>query len=206
MLIGRNGNDYVHPEPGGQATCPTCAEELTAKCGDIVTWHWAHKTGTDCDSWSEGETEWHARWKLCAPINRREVTFGTHRADVVAGDGVICEIQHSDIAVDDVIRREAHYGNMRWIFHVGHRDYDWEPFSDGRWKIHRKHTWHAIGACEKRVMLDFGQTGVLSCERINNAGTFAWGYLYEPATIGRWIAGPEYREGWKVTTATDSRS
>jgi hypothetical protein len=47
-----------------------------------------------------------------------------------------------------------------------------------------------------RVLLDLGDTvGVLSCERIEYAGTRAFGYLYDHVTIRRWMAGPGYRFG-----------
>ena len=75
----------------------------------------------DCDPWWEPETEWHRKWKAFG--HRTEVTIENHRADVVTSprpgypDGLIIELQHSSISVDDVLAREACYGNrLRWIF------------------------------------------------------------------------------------------
>ena len=49
---------------GDESLCPECGEPLSAKRGDIVVWHWAHKPcrhkKRDCDHY---ETNWHLRWK-----------------------------------------------------------------------------------------------------------------------------------------------
>ena len=46
--------------------CPDCESPLIAKCGDIVSWHWAHPpdgdSSRDCARWEE--SEWHASAKL----------------------------------------------------------------------------------------------------------------------------------------------
>jgi len=81
--------------PGARSTCPGCGGELVAKCGRIVTWHWAH-LAADCDPWSEPESEWHRRWKfwfLSHPGVRVEVPMAEHRADVVLADGRIVELR-----------------------------------------------------------------------------------------------------------------
>lgn len=92
-----------------------CNSEVLAKCGRRVAAHWAH-IAADCDPWSEPETPWHREWKSLAPPERREVVIGHHRADAVASDGRIVEIQHSPIATADIDAREAHYRRMLWIF------------------------------------------------------------------------------------------
>jgi len=106
---------------------------VIAKCGDLVVHHWAHRAA-DCDPWSEPETPWHREWKSHAPQHRQEVVIGRHRADVVAPNGVVVEIQHSNIAGGEVRERERFYKRMLWIFDAR------EASETGR---------ILIGACEK---------------------------------------------------------
>ena len=60
MFLARLGAERVRATPGGCATCPMCGGKVIAKCGDIMSWHWAHEA-SDCDTWSEGESDWHAQ-------------------------------------------------------------------------------------------------------------------------------------------------
>ncbi len=110
--------------PDGVATCPCCAEDVVAKCGRIVRWHWAHKAQTDCDPWSESETLWHAAWK--SRYEHTEVVmdrvvgavFSRHRADAVSrkhGVETVLEFQHSSLEAAEVAEREDFYGNMLWV-------------------------------------------------------------------------------------------
>ena len=96
------------------ATCPSCDHPVVAKCGSIVTWHWAHQARADCDPWAEPDSEWHHRWQDAAPPHQREVIIGNHRADIVTGDGAVVELQHSTISPEEIAEREAHYGRMWW--------------------------------------------------------------------------------------------
>jgi len=114
MQLAMIGNELTIPKPGLKAVCPICKEEVIPKCGDINIWHWAHVKGTDCDSWSEPETEWHIQWKECFPKENREVTIGPHRADV-QWMGRIIEFQHSPINQVDICNREVFYGSMIWV-------------------------------------------------------------------------------------------
>lgn len=100
---------------GERALCPACHGEVLAKCGDLIVNHWAHRA-RDCDPWSEPETEWHREWKSYAPIHRQEVVIGAHRADIVAANGVVVEIQHSNISGEEIRERERFYKRLLWIF------------------------------------------------------------------------------------------
>lgn len=111
----------VQAAKGLAAACPCCQSEVIAKCGSVVVHHWAHKSLKDCDSWSEGETEWHRAWKERFPEECREVVMGCHRADVRLPDrdGVVrvIEFQHSPISVEEAAEREAFYGpGLVWVF------------------------------------------------------------------------------------------
>src|SRR5215475_4669527 len=60
--------------PGTRAACPTCRAPTLAKCGEIVTWHWAHPAARECDPWAEHETAWHLDWKRRFPRDWVEYT------------------------------------------------------------------------------------------------------------------------------------
>jgi hypothetical protein len=77
--------------------------------------HWAHRAG-DCDPWYEPESAWHLGWKSRAPADWCEVFMGPHRADIRRPhDGLVIELQHSSLAPEDVLAREAFYSPMIWI-------------------------------------------------------------------------------------------
>lgn len=129
---------------GTVGICPGCAGEVRAKCGEIVSWHWAH-INADCDPWSEPETEWHRKWKGYFPPDWQEVTKPPHRADVAGPDGVL-EIQRSGISPAEIREREQFYGRMAWLLN-GHdfwENLEWikvaNNYYEFRWK-HAKKTW-----------------------------------------------------------------
>jgi hypothetical protein len=103
--------------PGAEGTCPSCGQPVRPKCGGIVVHHWAHHARTECDPWSEPESEWHRAWKLTVPPERREVVMGSHRADIVTASAGVVELQHSAIAPEVIAEREEFFGGrMAWIF------------------------------------------------------------------------------------------
>jgi len=108
-----NGN-RTRAVPGAVAYCPSCGMEVSAKCGEINSWHWAHHGG-DCDPWSEGETPWHINWKQLFPEDWREVVIPPHRADVKTPN-IVIELQHSPINPEMIREREQFYGNMVWLY------------------------------------------------------------------------------------------
>lgn len=38
----------VRPNPGARAECPYCNDNVHAKCGEVLEWHWAH-SGETCE-------------------------------------------------------------------------------------------------------------------------------------------------------------
>jgi len=157
-------------QPGLHGICPECGGEVLARCGDINIWHWAHVSGEDCDSWSEGETEWHRDWKNIFAAECQEVTikrhYGnlidgfttvTHRADVYFKNTVI-EFQNSPIDSDTIKKREEFYGKMIWVinaetiydhFYIKEKD-DYYTF---KWSWVRK----AWLSAKKPIIMDFGE-------------------------------------------------
>ena len=113
----------IEAERGRTGTCPGCGSALVAKCGTIVSPHWAHHARPDCDDWSEPESEWHLAWKRHAPPERTEVVMGAnreHRADVVLPNGYVLELQHSALSAEAIREREEFYtreaGGMCWLW------------------------------------------------------------------------------------------
>lgn len=115
MIWGIKDGERVKPQPNLKATCPICKSELTPKCGVVKQWHWAHKNLEDCDSWSEGETEWHLNWKMLFPAKNQEVVVGKHRADIKTDSGRVIELQNSPLSQDKIYEREYEYEKMIWL-------------------------------------------------------------------------------------------
>lgn len=180
----------VEATPRAHGTCPGCSADLIAKCGHLVAHHWAHRAGPDCDSWWESEGPWHRAWKAHAPPERQEVTIDRngvrHRADLVLSDGTVVELQHSQISIDDVRAREAHYGRMIWIvdasdaFAKGRITDECDVTEAGdtqvRW-VSPKRWWTE---CRSPVYLDLGSDRVLHVTCVEYADYFPARVLAAP--------------------------
>lgn len=127
------------------------------------------------------ETPWHRRSKSYAPPDRREVTIGPHRADIVTPDGTVIELQHSAISPAAIREREAFYRRMVWLFDG--RDlsdrlilYDNDRYLTFRWKQPRK----SIGFARRPVYVD-RDDDVLHIRRLylgfDGEPTGGWGHL-----------------------------
>lgn len=154
----------VEATPGARGECPTCRGEVLARCGEINAWHWAHHNRSDCDSWAEGESEWHRTWKRRFPLRWREFVIGSHRADVKSPRGVI-ELQASAISTADVANREDYYEEMVWLLDA--RDFKLDVRDRGRyvtfrWKHPRKTWWNA----RKPLFFDIGDGALIKIHRI----------------------------------------
>jgi competence protein CoiA len=158
------------------AKCPCCYASVTAKCGEITTWHWAHQS-LDCDPWSEPESEWHREWKGCFPKEWQEAKIGKHRADVKTPRMVI-ELQNSLISPKTIRERENFYGNMIWVvnaqeFNLNIRKHD--DHVSFRWKWPRKSWWES----QKPLYFDLGIRGILEVKKIyNDTPCGGWGNLF----------------------------
>ena len=113
MLWALTDGEKQLAQPKARGLCPVCGGEVIAKCGKIVSWHWAHKK-CDCDPWYEPESEWHIQWKQQFPKEWQEVVIGNHRADVKTPSGVI-ELQNSSLTSSEIEEREVFYGRMIWV-------------------------------------------------------------------------------------------
>ncbi len=107
-------------QPGQTASCPSCGASVIAKCGNLRTWHWAHRGARACDPWWESETEWHRSWKNEFPSDWQEIihiapSSEKHVADVKTTSDMVIEFQHSFLNAEERVSRETFYRKMVWI-------------------------------------------------------------------------------------------
>jgi len=141
-------NERIIARPGIKGVCPLCNENVIPKCGTIKVWHWSHLKDTECDSWGEGETEWHLSWKNEFPKEQQEVIIKPHRADIKTQNGVIIELQNSPISPENILERERFYKNMIWLingkkFAIGLNLRKKDKIYTFRWKNPPKSWWLA---------------------------------------------------------------
>lgn len=203
MMYGLRADDdqRVLAEPGVDASCPQCREALRAKCGEIVTWHWAHVSLHECDPWWEPESEWHRAWKRHVPPECAEATIGAHRADIAIGQRVL-ELQHSSISPETIREREQFYKGamgreMVWLFDVR------EAVRAGRFTIeHKTHhsMWQwawarkSVFTCRCPVFLDLGAEGVLAVRWKRRHVYAGAGVMLEPAEFVRRVLYGQWNE------------
>jgi len=195
MLYALMDGIKVRAQPHERASCPNCGSEVLAKCGAINIWHWAHLPSIDCDSWSEGETDWHLLWKSYFPPESVEVSIlkdrKRHVADIIARNKTIIELQASSISVEEMKEREEFYGRMAWVFDVakvmiGHhlnirQKGNYQTF---RWYYPRNH----IAYTSKPTWLDLGDSMLFQLKAMHPfAPCGGWGYLRDKgAVISSW--------------------
>jgi len=178
MLFGLSDGMRITAERGREAVCPTCRDSLLAKCGHIRVWHWAHRSGFDCDIWSEPETKWHAGWKARFPTDWCEVPIGKHRADVQLPSGWVIELQHSPIQVEELREREAFYGRMVWLVD-GTGLGDRLELRDRRNHVTFRWRWPRVAwmYARRRVYLDLGGPHLLRLIELYQKPGAGWGRL-----------------------------
>lgn len=90
-----------------------------------------------CDPWWENETEWHRAWKghfpkECQEVIHTAVNDEKHIADVKTGQSYVIEFQHSHLASQERIIREAFYQNMVWVIDSTRLKKDYPRFLEAR--------------------------------------------------------------------------
>lgn len=207
MLLAVKNDQRVRPQlTGERAVCPQCDSEVLSRCGEIKIWHWAHCATERCDSWSEGESEWHLEWKSEVPDSWVEVCMNRngqrHRADIQLPNGIVVELQHSSISLSDIVARSQFYGYMVWIFDVQdcltgstrgaglyirhQQDGDYRSF---KWKQPRSYVMHASWQERTTVLLDLGNDELLLVKKIDRGKppykpqVGGWGFIYSRSRI-----------------------
>lgn len=115
-------NNRILPEKGKKGFCQLCNNNVRAYCGEIYIDHWRHIVKENCDSWNEGETDWHREWKNEFPDDWQEViiTKGNekHIADVKTPKNLVLELQNSSISTYTIKIREKFYDKMIWLINA----------------------------------------------------------------------------------------
>lgn len=186
-------------KPGGSGWCPSCLQPVIPKCGDVYVWHWAHSAATDCDPWAEGESAWHVGWKRGLLPSACEVLMPPHRADIVLSNGVVVELQHSNLPVWEIKARERFYDRMVWIIDArdwGDRFDLWyqSTYQTFRWK-HARQSYTAI---TRPLVLDLDRDFVFEVKKLNiGPPCGGWGHRIEKDTfcarLFHGITGPDWR-------------
>lgn len=174
MIWALKNSVRVTAKPGEYGECPCCCSKVIAKCGSIVTWHWAHEVN-DCDPWHESESAWHIRWKRRFPADWQEVVIGNHRADVKTPKLVV-ELQASNISAEEIQERERYYRNLVWLlrgedFQDNLKLRERNDFLTFRWKWPRKSWWSA----QMPIVIDTDE-GLLLVKKLHaNMPCGGWG-------------------------------
>jgi Competence protein CoiA-like family len=161
VIFARYDGAIARAKPGQRGSCPSCDEEVIAKCGTIVIWHWAHLADRACgDAWAE-ESHWHLLWKVWAldqgwevevPMEKRGVR---HRADIVAPSGWVVELQHSALDARQIRAREDFYGRLAWVWDMTEREERF-VFNDRGTGFRWKRPMWSLCAIRRPLYLDFG--------------------------------------------------
>lgn len=120
--IDINGEKITPVFSGQIAICGFCGQKVRGKCGKILIWHWQHVHNEDCDSWKEGETDWHLAWKNRFPFEWQETIIikneEKHIADILTDDGLVIEFQNSSITPAAIAEREKFYRKIIWVINA----------------------------------------------------------------------------------------
>jgi len=190
--------------PGLRGICPGCRGEVIAKCGQIARWHWSH-VSAECDSWGDGESDWHIGWKDRFPPELQEVFMGEHRADIKGACGVL-EVQASPISTETIREREEFYGEMAWmlkgedfmqnfnIYYTGGHDYRFT------W-IRPRLSWQFSG---RRIYIDF-PFGIFR-PNFSNGVSRGIGVFVPPSEVYEFVSGshfvvPECAKDWYLSAS-----
>lgn len=110
--------------------CPACGGAMIQKRGDIITHHFAHKAGSECDQWyTERLSPWHRKMQNTFTKDVQEIVIWNnshtefHIADVALQarqKKYVIEFQHSTISKKEFITRSKFYVEcgytMLWVF------------------------------------------------------------------------------------------
>lgn len=180
-------NEKVKATKSSRGTCPLCGKGVIAKCGEINAHHWAHESLDECDSWGEGETDWHIGWKNKFPPEWNEVTIvkdgERHRADVMTNYGTVLELQHSPISPDVIRERERFYASatgkeMIWLFDatdIADNLTFWLSGINPRIEFSWRHFKKYLSFVTAKLYIDLGNGWVFRITGCGDGGE-GWGY------------------------------
>lgn len=116
MLIAVQNQKRIKAYKGAEnCSCPICNQEVVAKCGELMIWHFAHKTNDNNCIFGKGKGNWHYLWQNKFPIDCVEYKKDNHIADIFIKETAI-ELQESPISLEEIKERNLSWGdNTIWI-------------------------------------------------------------------------------------------
>lgn len=130
--------------------CPCCGTEVIQKKGEVMIWHFAHKSLADCVDYYDHKGEWHRAMQELFPEQNREVYEKTesyrHIFDVLTDDSRVIEFQHSPLSPGDFRQRTYDYcrrANLKksprpiWVFDFSEKDFclSQKKYDDSRMRM-----------------------------------------------------------------------
>ena len=115
FALDENGNRISIEKSikGKYYKCPCCGTEVIQKKGEVMIWHFAHKSLADCVDYYDHKGEWHRAMQELFPEQNREVYEKTesyrHIFDVLTDDSGVIEFQHSPLSPGDFRQRTYDY-------------------------------------------------------------------------------------------------
>ena len=107
--------------------CPCCGTEVIQKKGDIMIWHFAHKSLADCVDYYDHKGEWHRAMQELFPEENREVYERTetyrHIFDVLTDESPVGwkgernRLYLSDVGYQKALDNQK-AGNIKIISHA----------------------------------------------------------------------------------------
>jgi competence CoiA-like predicted nuclease len=165
MLSALNDkNESVIPTDKNQkAKCPYCKEKLISRVGKINIPHWAHIKTSNCNSFDkESKTKWHYENQIYFKEQGFLIEQTIYKndifkiADVWIDNHFAIEFQHSPISVEEIEKRENHYGKVIWVFDINKIYYE-DRFDYDK----NSYTWRnpkeSIYYCNQPIFLNFNK-------------------------------------------------
>ena len=175
---------------GAVGHCECCNAEVQGCHGGFHR-YWRHINMEDCDTWAEGETQWHIDWKqrFTASKSREEVLLRKdgqrgHRADVLTPRHVVVELQHSFLSAEELRDREEFYRQhaegMIWLFDLTEKTDNFElTLKENFYTFRWKHMRLTSLTCGFPRYLDLGDDRIFEiCKLYKEKAVRGWGKLY----------------------------
>lgn len=111
---------------GQKELCPVCNAIVTGKIYREKQNHFAHLPDENCSLSNGLISDWHLSWQSLFEVTEYRFPELGLRADVLFRNGLVLELQHSNISYEELRNRENGYKKMIWLFDA--TNFDSEKF------------------------------------------------------------------------------
>lgn len=177
--------------PHGKYFCPSCGGELIVKNGDKNVAHFAHKSLSDCDTFSHDMSEWHRSWQAQFAREECEVPISLYVDELVYIEaaeryGFVYDQYKTEKRKQFLMVQQQMYGHHGQFLLLKHRadvcvdktviEFQHSPMS---YKEFNERTWFYTAAGYKLIWIfDF-------CEQVANENMYWDGD--DPDKEGKWV-------------------